>query len=420
MHEYLEKLEIVKFEGNFGVDICHDTAPTSSRRSSKQISNMGYRTFNRIISLIPQCTSLTYLCLEPPPGDSKLHWCSSHSGYLGILRILPPSIEVLCLRNWIVHSGMTSSSGQYGTHSRELRRARFTGQSAALLRDQFADRVAELARLPFLRELLLTLPLDTAVHPLLGLGYLDQDETAGANAVSPSHAWAQTWRDLMRSMTRLEKLCLDGLELPSGSGLAGLGPASPSPTALPWPRLRAVHLRCSAVCDGDNDYGVGASDETLLALAAACPGLEELRIDGAGPRVTDRALEGLCRGCPGLTLLSLLGAPGLRGGAAAAAALGGRRLRWLGLSGTGVSEAFLTALATQASRRQRAGLARSPRVRARCALARLRRPGWEMPGRARAATRAGSADKEGCKGSVRAGCRARLPGRRCCCWAARA
>jgi hypothetical protein len=380
VQEYLEGLRVVKFDGKFGVDSSNgaSSAATSTRKNSKRITTVTDRIFGSAIRLLSQCTNLTYLCLEPPPGDFNTQWCCSHSGYLDIIRMLPSTLEVLCLRNWIVHCGMPSRSGQYITFARELRRARLSEHAAAAaaasLRAAFAARVAALAHFRSLRALLLTVPLDAGAHPFRGLRYLnptDDDDVERArtppehsageiDAPHPSHppplpveshsappAWARAWRDAVRAMPHLDTLHLDGLALPAWAGLAGLGHVPPPPAAAaaaPWRRLRVLHLRAPTACGGG---GGGASDEALLALAAACPGLEELRVDGAGPGVTDRGLEGVCRGCRGLTVVSIADAPGVRGGAAAAAALAGRAVRWLGFSGTAVGEEFLIALARQ-------------------------------------------------------------------------
>ena len=340
----------VAFNGFFGVELQRNSVSSNTRASYRAASVDSSQTFNRAVNILKYCTNMTYLCLEPPSGDVNMYWCCSHSAYVNLLQILPLTLEVLCLRNWIVHQGMGNAAGRYGKYARELRRACFSvGGTHSSLCEEFADRAAALGRLASLRALLITAPIDHVAHPSRGHRYLELSEyTGGADALLGFPAWARAWQGALRGMSRLERICIDGLGLPPAAGLAGIGPIYPHPACLPWQHLRALHLCCSVTCGGEGgEGGVGATDEGLLAVAAACAGLEELQLDGVGPQVTDRALEGVTEGCPLLMVLSVLRAPAVRGSARLAAALARRRLRWLGLSGTAASEQFLMSLARQ-------------------------------------------------------------------------
>jgi hypothetical protein len=346
---HVTMLKTINYEGKFGNFHASDSSlQTYVGRTRTKSKSDDFRSilFINSIYLIGRCRNLTYLCLEAPAADPDLHWCCSHSAYMCFFSMLPATLEVVSLRNWLVHGGMGNRPGPYGAHSRQLRRSRSAHADGTLLCNEFANRAALFRRLPHLRILLVSVPLDHAAHPSRGHRYLDSAATEPASRAQP--AWLRAWREALGGLSQLEKLSLDDLSLPPAVGLAGLFP-SPRPA---WARLRALHLRAAGAntlgggsgCDGG---GPGATDEALLAVAAACPALEELRLDGAGPRVTDRGLEGVAEACPALSLLSVHDAPAVRGAGGLARALAGRRLRWLGLSGTAAAEAFLLALAAQ-------------------------------------------------------------------------
>lgn len=74
----------------------------------------------------------------------------------------------------------------------------------------------------------------------------------------------------------------------------------------------AARLKALVLGDSDNGYGTYISDQTIMALANACPNLVYINLESVN-RLTDDALIAICQACPLLESLRITGHDKSRG-----------------------------------------------------------------------------------------------------------